>query len=307
MSLRKVIYIFVLVGVFVFLWRQWEDDQRPILNNKQSKVPVARTQILVHPSPLVKVRKRSSHDRASGSSKLEVMPTHGSSSARPPDSVPFQNYQGFALAYGDVLLGKIEEPSVSGYAAIPTVDFWQSSVIPYHIQASVPEPERILKALAYLSEKTVLEFVPFEDSMKEALVFEPIEEHCFSYVGRVGGTQPVFISAKCDWHHIVHEVLHALGFVHEHSREDRDDFISVHWDHIPGPFRSQFEIMPPSLLAHWQQYPYDMASIMHYGSQLLTPQSSQPSLTRKDGVVISEPKELSPLDIQKINELFNGR
>ena len=33
----------------------------------------------------------------------------------------------------------------------------------------------------------------------------------------------------------VHELVHTLGFVHEHTRPDRDDFISINYDNIePG-------------------------------------------------------------------------
>lgn len=60
---------------------------------------------------------------------------------------------------------------------------------------------------------------------------------CWSYVGRRGGRQDLSLRPPdpdgkkchclCDVGRTLHEVMHALGFYHEHSRPDRDKFIQI--------------------------------------------------------------------------------
>lgn len=57
---------------------------------------------------------------------------------------------------------------------------------------------------------------------------------CFSSVGnRRVGKQRLSIGRNCDRiATIEHEFLHALGFWHEQSRADRDDYVKIMWDRI---------------------------------------------------------------------------
>lgn len=59
---------------------------------------------------------------------------------------------------------------------------------------------------------------------------------CSSSVGRVGGPQHVTLGDGCIYTGIVmHELMHSVGFWHEQSRWDRDDFITVNYQNIqPG-------------------------------------------------------------------------
>ncbi len=53
-------------------------------------------------------------------------------------------------------------------------------------------------------------------------------------MGRQGGEQLVSIEAEiCTFKGVVlHEIFHALGFLHEHNRPDRDDYIDILWDNV---------------------------------------------------------------------------
>ena len=68
-----------------------------------------------------------------------------------------------------------------------------------------------------------------------------VNSGCWSYVGRVGGGQILNLqvpeypgAAHCVWTGTVsHELIHAIGYYHEQSRPDRDDFVEINWSNIP--------------------------------------------------------------------------
>ena len=68
-------------------------------------------------------------------------------------------------------------------------------------------------------------------------------------------------------HSFEHEVLHSLGFVHEHVRPDRDLYVEIDWDVVAEKKdaavrdgHKKYRSMPVDELS-----PYDYTSVMHYG------------------------------------------
>lgn len=62
-----------------------------------------------------------------------------------------------------------------------------------------------------------------------------LSSRCASFVGCRGGVQPIYLSDSCSVGNLCHEIVHALGLHHEHTRVDRDRYITVQWQNIlPG-------------------------------------------------------------------------
>lgn len=64
-----------------------------------------------------------------------------------------------------------------------------------------------------------------------------MKRRCNSYVGKTGGGQTVSLDDGCLWSKStpIHEFMRAVGFWHEQTRYDRNDYVTIHWHSIiPG-------------------------------------------------------------------------
>ncbi|XP_010076376.1 PREDICTED: astacin-like metalloendopeptidase, partial [Pterocles gutturalis] len=129
---------------------------------------------------------------------------------------------------------------------------------------------------------------------------------CWSHYGKVGGGQTVSVmKGGCMAKGIIqHELDHALGFLHEHSRSDRDNHVKIMWEYISPADRSDFRKFENS---NNLGLPYDYSSVMHYGPYTFSNTSGQATIVPiPDGSVhIGQRQGLSNLDVAKINKLYN--
>jgi len=118
------------------------------------------------------------------------------------------------------------------------------------ILAAMDEIEQVT-AVRFVARSGQDDYVRFRDS-----------GGCSSKVGRQGGRQDVNLALGCNNTFIVaHEILHALGFNHEQSRDNRNTFVAINWDNIINDKKHNFEIADYS----WDLGAYDYDSVMHYG------------------------------------------
>ena len=78
--------------------------------------------------------------------------------------------------------------------------------------------------------------ITFEPATSSSINFVTIvnSADCSSDLGMKGGEQHIYLNSGCFDDGLVtpvHELLHTLGFVHEHTRPDRDKFVEYHEAH----------------------------------------------------------------------------
>ena len=98
-----------------------------------------------------------------------------------------------------------------------------------------------------------------------------LNSRCWSYIGHQGGRQQLSLEQPdskhcncfCSTGRALHEIMHALGFYHEHSRADRDKYIKIVNKNVRKGKQKNFHTKGDDTTT--RNFDYDYDSIMHYG------------------------------------------
>ncbi|XP_042885170.1 astacin-like [Penaeus japonicus] len=207
---------------------------------------------------------------------------------------------------GDIKGVAGQEPGEEKSAIIGQQYLWQDGVIPY-ILAGGSDAE-ILAAMDEIMSKTCLKFIARSVGEPNYIRITTNGDGCWSYVGMMEGGQEISLARNgCIYHGtIIHELMHAIGFFHEHNRMDRDDYVTINYQNIDPSMAYNFDKDTNSQYVG-EGYQYD--SIMHYGKYAFSTQWGvlETIVPRQDGVDLTDPYEKPHMlqsDANQINNLY---
>jgi hypothetical protein len=158
---------------------------------------------------------------------------------------------------------------------------WPNGEVPYEIDDEItkkyPELHKsVIGAIENFHLSTRITFRWRKRLDKCWIIFKHHPSETNSKVGRQGRKQTINLQPSSLTGHVMHEIMHALGFHHEHSRADRDYYVTLDVDRVSKDFTHNYRK---------EGYPlgnYDPESIMHYGSSYPMRGKSR-SLSKKMG------------------------
>uniref|UniRef100_A0AAY4E954 Metalloendopeptidase n=1 Tax=Denticeps clupeoides TaxID=299321 RepID=A0AAY4E954_9TELE len=181
--------------------------------------------------------------------------------------------------------------------------FWTKSTnglvpVPFVLSSafSSSDKQMIATAMNTFHTKTCIRFVP-RTTQTDYLSIES-KDGCYSSLGRQGGQQTVSLNTNgCIYNGVIqHELNHALGFYHEHTRSDRDQHVTINYANIVPGMAYNFDKQNTNN----QNTPYDYSSVMHYQhyTHPLHIISSSKIFFYRDRM------DMSSIDILRINKLY---
>ncbi|XP_072171274.1 protein SpAN-like [Diadema setosum] len=195
-----------------------------------------------------------------------------------------------------------------------TLTRWDQNIVPYVISSGSSGDTNVIRsAMDHWEQHTCLRFEPRTSQHANQLGHGTYLNFikgggCWSYVGRVSSSsQDVSIGNGCGYLGIVaHEIGHAMGFHHEQSRPDRDDYVTVHFENIRSGFENNFQKYSWNAITT-EDVPYDVGSVMHYSSGAFS-SNGQPTITTIDPLLMNQlgnRQGLSFADIKLANLIYN--
>lgn len=204
---------------------------------------------------------------------------------------------------------------------------WPDRTVPYKVNLRDPMiTEKFQAAIDELNDLQCVNFYRLIDDeeidklgkmRKKYLTIREVEpvpgRSCQASLGYVGRQPRMDLSHVCTKGQILHELMHILGFAHEHQRPDRDRYVKIRCEHLMPNVTQDFRRLREQVISQVSmEDEYDFRSIMHYRLDHFSidgHQTIEPDLDYLKGLGIREDeiglmRELSEGDVRRIRRLY---
>lgn len=170
----------------------------------------------------------------------------------------------------------------------------------------------IADAMKMIEDISCVRYIPYDpDNDRDYILISGNDRGCFSNLGKIGGEQIINFyphppNTGCfRVISMVHEMFHALGFVHMQSSSDRDRYVRIMWDKIKPDMIGNFEKYGSNMVTSLE-HEYDYDSMMHYSRTAFSINNKSPTIIPlKDPYAqIGQRDHLSNKDISKLNKMY---
>ncbi|XP_044007317.1 zinc metalloproteinase nas-13-like isoform X1 [Aphidius gifuensis] len=200
---------------------------------------------------------------------------------------------------------------------------WPEGIIPYMMSPyfNAVQVAVIMDAMNEYHKHTCIRFIPYKGEQSDYVRITAGRTGCWSSVGRIGGRQdlnlqvPGCVTLKGT---VIHELMHAVGFLHEQSRYERDHYVKINWKNIKKGYSSNFNKVEKDESDAFG-VSYDYGSIMHYSKNAFS-SNGAPTIepTEDNGLLdfigkifqiksitnLGQREGFSNRDIQKIQRMY---
>lgn len=98
-------------------------------------------------------------------------------------------------------------------------------------------------------------------------------------------------------------MLHALGFYHQQSASNRDEFVKIMWENIEPGHENNFNIYNSSIITDYG-VEYDTESIMHYSRTAFSKNGQDTIVPIQNIAQLGQRNGLTDKDIKKLDTMY---
>ncbi|KAH8413551.1 hypothetical protein KR009_012278 [Drosophila setifemur] len=190
---------------------------------------------------------------------------------------------------------------------------WPNRIVYYYINMNIDTEHRnhILRGIRLIELNSCLLFKEATTDQEYYINVTSEAGGCYSYVGHLNRVQQLNLQnypleQGCFRQGtIIHEFLHALGFYHQQSTWDRDEYVTIVEENITEGTENNFNKYSNETVEDYGE-PYDYASVLHYTAYAFSKNGEMTIVPLQEGAeeIMGQRLQMTQSDINKLNTMY---